>query len=90
MCFMWAPQIYHTFKLKDVGSLSILTLMIQGPGSIAVVVTMILDKQTFFATLPFVASAICILTLLVECIYFELKNRRRLAQLREDNFRGLN
>ena len=77
MAFSWIPQIITTYKMKDVGSLSVLTVLLQAPGSAIVCVTMIINGQNFTSISPFAVSFICLSVLLVLCIKYEHIDKRK-------------
>lgn len=65
----WMPQIVYTYRLKDVGSLS-LTLSVQAPGSGGAVVAMIASGQRWSSVAQYAAAFVCIAVLFVECVYY--------------------
>jgi len=72
ICFvMWMPQIWKTYQKKEIGSLSLITLAIQGPGSLLIFVYQdILNKNSWSVGVPFLFSGIQILILLVMGYYY--------------------
>eukprot|EP00736_Rhodelphis_marinus_P010990 Rmarinus@m.14667 len=68
----WTPQIYHTYKAKRAGSLSLLMLYLQAPGSLIVVYFLAIESREsaslWFATLM---SAIEQLILLGMLLYYQ-------------------
>ena len=77
MAISWIPQIITTFRMKDIGSLSMLTILLQGPGSAVVCVTMLLNGQNFTSIAPFAACFVCLSILLVLCIKYEYIDKRK-------------
>jgi len=73
----YIPQILTTCRLKRKGALSLLTLVIQVPGSAMVAVSLILDGQPWDVFLPTVAATCTGAVLLAEVTYFELRARSR-------------
>lgn len=71
----WLPQIYMTYKVKDIGSLSILTVLVQAPGAAIVAIEMITSGQNWDSVTQYVVTFICMMVLLVECLYFVAKQR---------------
>jgi len=74
----YTPQIIKTLIEKEVGSLSIVMLLLQAPGSFMVVVFQLFFYHENVSTwLPFFITGIQQIILLVICIVFEIRNRRR-------------
>lgn len=77
----YIPQIVTTCKIKDNGSMSIITLAIQAPGGTANAIFMIFGNNdhwtTFMSTL---SSAIQQWLLFLLCVYYKIQQRRRRAQ----------
>ena len=71
------PQIYTTWKLKSPGSLSLLMLLLQAPGTIIVVIFYILDGANWSIWLPFLANFFTMTILLTEGTIFLCIERRR-------------
>lgn len=62
--FIWLPQIVKTYKDKDIGNLSLITLAIQAPGAILVFVYQdFMNSNSWSVGVPFLLSGIqlCIL-----------------------------
>jgi uncharacterized protein with PQ loop repeat len=75
---MYIPQLYTTYKAKHQGSLSITTLVIQCPGSLAVVYFDAFQSHLSWTTwVPFLVSAIQQFVLIVMCIYYYIRNRKK-------------
>jgi len=73
----WAPQIYKTWKMKSRGSLSVVMLIIQFPGSLLVTYFQAFLFSTSISTwLPYFFSAIQQGMLLALCLWFMFKDWR--------------
>jgi len=73
----WAPQIYKTWKMKSRGSLSVIMLAIQFPGSLLVTYFQAFSFGTSISTwLPYFFSAIQQGMLLILCLWFMLRSWR--------------
>jgi hypothetical protein len=72
LCFiMWIPQIIITYRTKGIGSLSLITLGVQGPGSILVFIYQnVINKNSWSVGIPFLFSGIQILILLFLGYYY--------------------
>jgi len=82
----YTPQIIKTLLEKDIGSLSILMLLLQAPGSFLVVVFQgIMYKESVSTWLPFFITGVQQVILLIICIVFEVRKRKRLAKERIDS-----
>eukprot|EP01065_Artemidia_motanka_P007377 TRINITY_DN13665_c1_g2_i1.p1 TRINITY_DN13665_c1_g2~~TRINITY_DN13665_c1_g2_i1.p1 ORF type:complete len:388 (+),score=90.16 TRINITY_DN13665_c1_g2_i1:106-1164(+) len=66
----WLPQIWHTYRSKDVGNLSLVTVLIQGPGAAAVGISLLTAGQQFTSVIQYVVTFILMVVLLVECLYY--------------------
>lgn len=74
---MYIPQLYTTYKVKHTGSLSVTTLLIQAPGSLAVVYFDAIQSHLSWTTwAPFLVSAIQQFVLIFMCLYYWLRNRK--------------
>eukprot|EP00756_Hemistasia_phaeocysticola_P006802 Hpha_TRINITY_DN13999_c0_g1::TRINITY_DN13999_c0_g1_i1::g.35829::m.35829 len=71
----WLPQIYMTFKTKEIGNLSIITVLIQAPGAAIVAISMVTSGQNLDAVTQYVVTFICMMVLLFECLYYVAKRR---------------
>ncbi|KAK2738023.1 hypothetical protein FQN57_007289 [Myotisia sp. PD_48] len=78
------PQIYTTFRLRSVGSLSIVTMLIQTPGSLIWAASLAgrLGIEGWSTWGVFVVTAMLQGTLLIMCIYFEHINPQKSPKLR--------
>jgi uncharacterized protein with PQ loop repeat len=75
--FQWGPQIWTTWKLKSQGSLSLLMLLIQMPGSLVVVVYQAILNDGHWTTWgPYVVATIQQMILIVLCLVFCSRERR--------------
>lgn len=80
------PQIYETFRYKHSGSVSVITLAIQAPGNLAVVIYQLLSGSTVATWLPFLSSFIQQSILIVEIFYFDcIKKNNNSEKHQEDN-----
>jgi len=74
----WSPQIYQTWRLKAVGSFSILTLAIQAPGTLVVVYFLaFLSNESVSTWLSYLTAGVQQLVLLALLVYFWWKNRKK-------------
>eukprot|EP01064_Diplonema_japonicum_P036247 TRINITY_DN8089_c3_g1_i1.p1 TRINITY_DN8089_c3_g1~~TRINITY_DN8089_c3_g1_i1.p1 ORF type:complete len:329 (+),score=56.35 TRINITY_DN8089_c3_g1_i1:50-988(+) len=76
MAFSWIPQIYVTYKAKDVGNLSIVTILTQAPGAAVVCISMMIAGQQITAILQNAIAALCLSVLLVLCIKYKYFDKR--------------
>jgi uncharacterized protein with PQ loop repeat len=83
MALTYLPQIVTTFRIKGPGSLSLVTLGIQVPGSGAVCVSLFLDGETWGVLLPSLSAFFFGVVLAVEVIYYVVLARRA-AKRRKD------
>jgi len=73
----WTPQIYETYKCKGIGSLSLLTLSMQTPGSFIIFVYQyVINKSRFSVGGPFLVSGVQMLILTCMGFYYEYRYRR--------------
>jgi len=75
----YLPQIYTTYRLKHIGSLSIGTMVIQTPGAfiLATSLAVRLGKEGWSAWLVYVVTGVLQGCLLVMAVVFERRERRR-------------
>jgi len=73
----WAPQIYTTWKFESPGSLSVIMLLIQMPGSLLVVFFFqaILNKASITTWAPFLFAATEQLILIIMCLIYSRKKK---------------
>ncbi|KAI0299347.1 hypothetical protein B0F90DRAFT_1727992 [Multifurca ochricompacta] len=72
----YAPQIVHTYRLKLVGALSVPMMMIQTPGGIIMVISIMIRPGTNWTSwVMFLVSAIMQGILLVMCICWKIRQR---------------
>jgi len=77
LVIMYIPQLYTTFKAKHQGSLSLVTLFIQAPGSLAIVYfDAVQNHLSWTSWVPFLVSAIQQFILITMCIYYYIRNRK--------------
>jgi uncharacterized protein with PQ loop repeat len=85
----WAPQIWTTWKLQAVGSLSILMLIIQLPGTLLVIYFQgVLNKAHWSTLLPYAVTAAEFTILIGLCGFFMTRDWWRIrsaAQLAEQH-----
>lgn len=85
----WGPQIWTTWKLKAVGSLSVLMLLIQLPGTLVVIYFQGVVNDAHWSTvLPYVVNAIEFTILLGLCGFFITRDwwrMRTAAQIAEQH-----
>eukprot|EP01120_Amphizonella_sp_Union-15-10_P002721 TRINITY_DN13021_c0_g1_i1.p1 TRINITY_DN13021_c0_g1~~TRINITY_DN13021_c0_g1_i1.p1 ORF type:complete len:292 (-),score=1.63 TRINITY_DN13021_c0_g1_i1:99-974(-) len=74
--FIWMPQIWTTFKLKDAGSLSIPMLALQILGAGLVVYFQIGYGSGYTTWGPYVVNAIEELVLIIMCLVYYMRNRK--------------
>jgi len=75
---MYIPQLYTTYKVKHSGTLSVTSLLIQCPGSLAVVYFAAIQSHLDWTTWsPYLASASQQAILLIMCLYYFLVNRNK-------------
>ena len=84
------PQIYATFVHKTAGSVSVVTLAIQAPGNLAVVIYQLLSGSALATWLPFMSSFVQQTILITEIAFFDCfwnKRKKNEASLlsEEDN-----
>lgn len=80
--FVWVPQIITTIRLKHIGSLSLISLAIQVPGTLLTFIFQVyISKLSWFIGAPYLVSFIFQLSLLILGIIYELKKRKLLANL---------
>eukprot|EP01119_Soliformovum_irregulare_P006903 TRINITY_DN1930_c0_g1_i2.p1 TRINITY_DN1930_c0_g1~~TRINITY_DN1930_c0_g1_i2.p1 ORF type:complete len:291 (-),score=56.29 TRINITY_DN1930_c0_g1_i2:184-1056(-) len=73
----WAPQIFTTFRNKSAGSLSVLMLLMQLPGSLLVMYFQaILNAADFTTWMPYLFQFIQQVILVVMCAIFHFKDWR--------------
>eukprot|EP01088_Endostelium_zonatum_P018285 TRINITY_DN5806_c0_g1_i2.p1 TRINITY_DN5806_c0_g1~~TRINITY_DN5806_c0_g1_i2.p1 ORF type:complete len:320 (+),score=67.49 TRINITY_DN5806_c0_g1_i2:128-1087(+) len=73
----WGPQIFSTYRLKAVGSYSILTLAIQAPGTLVVVYFLLfVSKEGISTWLAYLTAGIQQLILLSLLIYYNYKGKK--------------
>jgi uncharacterized protein with PQ loop repeat len=86
--FVWIPQIFKTYKEKNIGSLSLLAIGIQAPGTFMIFIfQVVLSGASWFIGFPYLVTSIFQFVLLAMGIYFErqdYKHRDLLFSLYED------
>lgn len=82
--FMWAPQIWITYKKQDFVSLSPLTIGIQAIGSIVIFVyQVLLSKSDLSIGVPFLVAGLEQITVLVIGYYYRFKNWKSQKKMRD-------
>jgi uncharacterized protein with PQ loop repeat len=57
--FVWIPQILETYRSKDVGSLSLISLGIQTPGSFTIFIYQVaITKSSWYIGIPYLVASI--------------------------------
>jgi uncharacterized protein with PQ loop repeat len=75
---VWVPQIITTIKLRNIGSLSLLSLAIQVPGTLVTFIFQVyISHSSWFVGAPYMVSFIFQLVLLILGIIFELKKQKK-------------
>ncbi|VDC04310.1 unnamed protein product [Peniophora sp. CBMAI 1063] len=75
--FQYAPQIWHTYKMRLVGALSIPMMLMQTPGGFAMALSIILRPGTNWTSwLQFVVAAGMQAILLTLCICWKVRQNR--------------
>ncbi|KAH9974375.1 hypothetical protein BGW80DRAFT_1436912 [Lactifluus volemus] len=73
----YAPQIVHTYRLKLVGALSVPMMMIQTPGGIIMVISIMIRPGTNWTSwIMFLVAAIMQGILLVMCLVWKVRQRK--------------
>jgi len=77
MVLEWAPQIYTTWKMKSPGSLSVLMLLIQIPGSLLVIYFQaILNEADFTTWAPYFFQCVEQGILVAMCLIFWIRSKQ--------------
>jgi uncharacterized protein with PQ loop repeat len=72
----YIPQIYTTYKNRSGGSISVITLAIQAPGNLAIVLYQLLAHSTIATWLPFLSAFVQQTILIIEiCVFHYCKQR---------------
>jgi uncharacterized protein with PQ loop repeat len=70
----YLPQLYKTFRYKRIGSLSIISMMIQVPGSYVWVIFLFFQSSSNLTTwIPYLVSGTLQLILFLMCLYIKYK-----------------
>lgn len=79
--FVWIPQIYKTYKEKNVGSLSLLAIGIQAPGTFLIFIfQVVLSGASWFIGFPYLVTSLFQFLLFGMGFYFE-HNRSKQTDL---------
>jgi len=80
--FVWIPQIANTWKTKEVGSLSLLSLGIQSIGSFIIFIYQVeISNASWYIGIPYLVSSSFQAFLLVLGLIFNRRKRLRIDQL---------
>jgi len=72
------PQIIKTYRTKELGSFSLVTLLLQSPGSVLIAYFQyIVAKEKVGIWLSFLVGAILQIVLLIECLYYAFKKYQK-------------
>jgi len=82
----WTPQIYTTYKMKSPGSLSVLMLILQIPGSLLVMFFQAFNHKDITIWLPYVFQFLQQSILVVMCVIFAVQDRMKKKKLEEDPY----
>lgn len=75
---VWVPQIITTINLRHIGSLSLLSLLIQAPGSLFTFIFQVyISKSSWFVGAPYLVCFIFQLTLLTLGFIFEYRKKKK-------------
>ncbi|ORX83709.1 hypothetical protein BCR32DRAFT_291824 [Anaeromyces robustus] len=84
--FQYLPQIRKTYIDKAPGAVSILTLLIQCPGALVMAICLIIQPGTnWTSSTSYFVSFLLEGTILVLCIYYRMKNKKRDKQNKKEN-----
>jgi len=76
--FVWIPQIIETYKTKDIGALSLISLAIQTPGSFIIFIFQVfLAKSSWYIGIPYLVTSIFQLVVLVMGIIYNKRNKKK-------------
>lgn len=85
--FVWIPQIYETYKSKQIGSLSLLSLAIRTPGSFIIFIyQVILSKSSWYIGIPYLVTSIFQLIVLIMGFVYERKNKKKSINIYNTDF----
>ena len=76
----WGPQIYTTYKLKQVGSLSLPMIFLQAGGAALTAYFFSLDGEGWYIWAPFVVSSVLLTVLFLESMYFLRRGKKTDAE----------
>lgn len=74
-CFQYIPQVLHTFFVKNVVSISILTLLIQIPGSLVLIFSMAISGGKVSNWISYAIGGSFQIILLVLCLYYNYSTK---------------
>ena len=78
MLVSWIPQILHTYRIKSAGSVSVVSLAIQAPQTLMLVVLLILDGQKITIVAPAIVSFTCMSIIVALCVRYTRLEKQRL------------
>jgi len=85
LVIQYIPQIYVTHKMKEAGSLSVITLLLQAPGSILVVYFQaIMNHKPWTTWAPYFATAVQQFVLIAQCTLYWVQKRRKTKLIKVD------
>jgi uncharacterized protein with PQ loop repeat len=80
--FVWTPQIYKTYKEKHIGSLSLLSLGIQAPGSFMIFIfQVVLSGSSWYIGFPYLITSLFQLTIFILGFGYERKKNAQYGLL---------
>ncbi|EGC28566.1 hypothetical protein DICPUDRAFT_90885 [Dictyostelium purpureum] len=84
----WIPQIYTTIIANEIGSLSLVSVCIQAPGAFLVMYFQIDSKQNWSTWVPYLATGIQMIVLIVICVYYLIRDRKKNKKLKKQVEQG--
>jgi len=76
--FMWIPQIIESIQLKTNASLSIITLILHASGcGLTIIYQVVFNHQSFWVILCYIIGLIAESTIVIICIYYNKRNKKR-------------
>ena len=82
----WGPQIFTTYRLKRVGSLSLPMIFLQAGGAALTAYFFSVDGDGWYIWAPFVVASVLLTVLFIESIYFMRKEKHKLAAASTTSF----
>ncbi|CAL6106095.1 PQ_loop repeat-containing protein [Hexamita inflata] len=89
-CIAWIPQIHQTYKLKAVGSFSIIAMLIQTPGCLITLIVTIMSGNPWFTWITWIISFILQFTLSYLLVLYDCRAKKqakldKLAQTKSES-----